>query len=133
MFQLWILLKLKKLKRKSMNSKSIVPFSTEKVKGLFVSVPYDTIVDECYIKDKESMPIALMTCFGSKNAIPSFIPIVLPTAKYKIVGLSNKLDEVQIAEHLCLSYQEYLRLLSKHDITVSYSDFSNYWMVVVSE
>jgi hypothetical protein len=116
-----------------MNSKSIVPFSTEKVKGLFISVPYNIIVDECHIKDKESMPIALMTCFGDKNAIPSFIPIVLPTAKYKIVGLSNKLDEVQMAEHLFLSYQEYLLLLSKYDITVSYSDFSNYWMVVVSE
>ena len=116
-----------------MNIKSIVPFSTGKVKGLFVAVPYNTIVDKCHIIDKESMPIALMTCFGSKNTIPSFIPIVLPTAKYKIVGLSNKLDEVQITEHLCLSYQEYLRLLSKHDITVCYSDFSNYWMVVVSE
>lgn len=116
-----------------MNKKIIVPFSTEKVKGLFVSVPFNTIVDECHIKDKESMPITLMTCFGSKNAIPSFIPIVLPTAKYNILGLSNKLDEVQIYEHLCLSYQEYLRLLSKHDITVSYSDFSNYWMVVVLE
>jgi hypothetical protein len=116
-----------------MNSKSIVSFSTEKVKGLFVSVPYNTIVDLSHIKDKESMLIALKTCFGSKNAIPWFIPIVLPTAKYKIVGLSNKLDEVQIAEHLCLSYQEYFRLLSKHEITVSYSDFSNYWMVIVSE
>jgi hypothetical protein len=78
------------------------------------------------------MSIVLMTCFA-KNTIPSFIPIELPIAKYKIVGLSNTLAEVKMAEDLHLSYREYLRLLSKHDITVNYSDFSNCWMVVVSE
>ena len=112
------------------STKSIVQFDTGKVKGLFISVPYNTIVDECHFKDKESLRFALMVCFGSNNAIPSFIPIVIPEGSYKIVGLSNKLNDSQIKE-LGLTYHEYLRLLGKYDITVNYSDFSNCWLVVV--
>lgn len=112
------------------STKSIVLFDTGKIKGLFISVPYNTIVDECHFKDKESLRFALMVCYGSKNAIPSFIPIVIPEGNYKIIGLSNKLNDNQIKE-LRLTYYEYLKLLSKHDITVNYSDFSNCWLVVV--
>lgn len=61
-----------------MNSNSIVEFNTGKVKGLFISVPYNTIVEEYHFKDKESLSFALMVCFGSKNSIPSWIPIVIP-------------------------------------------------------
>ena len=112
------------------STKSIVQFDIGKIKGLFISVPYNTIVDECHFKDKESLRFALMVCFGNKNAIPSFIPIVMPEGNYKIIGLSSQLSESKI-EELGLTYHEYLRLLSKYDITVCYSDFSNYWLVVV--
>ena len=112
------------------STKSIVQFDAGKTKGLFISVPYNTIVDECHFKDKECLRFALMVCFGSKNAIPSFIPIVIPEGNYKIIGLSNKLNDSQI-EELGLTYHGYLRLLGKYDITVNYSDFSNCWLVVV--
>ena len=114
-----------------MNSNSIVEFNTGKVKGLFISVPYNTIVEECHFKDKEGLRFALMVCFGSKNAIPSWIPIVIPEGNYKIIGLSNQLTESQMSEELGLTYHEYLRFLGEKDITVNYSDFSNYWLVVV--
>lgn len=114
-----------------MNSNSIVEFQTKNVKGLFISVPYDIIVDECHFKDKESMKFALMVCFGKKNLIPSRIPIIIPEGNYKIIGLSNQLTETQMSEELGLTYHEYLRLLGEKDITVNYSDFSNYWLVVV--
>lgn len=113
-----------------MNSNNIVEFNTEKVKGLFISVPYNTIIEGCYFKNKESLQFALMVCFGPKNKIPSWMPIVIPEGNYKIIGLSNKLNDSQISE-LGLTYKEYLKLLGEKDITVNYSDFSNYWMVVV--
>jgi hypothetical protein len=114
-----------------MNKNNIVEFQTKKVKGLFISVPYDIIVDECHFKDKESMKFALMVCFGKKNLIPSWIPIVIPEGNYRIIGLSNQLNESQMSEELGLTYHEYLRFLGEKDITVNYSDFSNYWLVVV--
>lgn len=88
-----------------MNKNSIVEFNTGKVKGLFISAPYNTIVEECHFKDKEG--------------------------NYKIIGLSNQLTEKQMSDELGLTYHQYLRFLGEKDITVNYSDFSNYWMVVV--
>jgi hypothetical protein len=114
-----------------MNSNSIVEFNTGKVKGLFISVPYNTIVEECHFKNKESLRFALMVCFGSKNAIPSWIPIVIPEGDYKIVGLSSQIDEKTMTENLGITWKEYIRMLNEQDITVSYSDWSNFWMVVV--
>ena len=114
-----------------MNSNSIVEFNTGKVKGLFISVPYNTIVEECHFKDKEGLRFALMVCFGSKNAIPSWIPIVIPEGNYKIVGLSSQIDEKTMTENLGITWKEYIRMLNKQDITVSYSDWSNFWLVVV--
>ena len=114
-----------------MNTNNIVEFQTKKVKGLFISVPYDIIVDECHFKDKDGLRFALMVCFGYKNSTPSWIPIVIPEGNYKIVGLSNQLTETQMSEELGLTYHEYLRFLTEKDIKVNYSDFSNYWLVVV--
>ena len=113
-----------------MNQNSIVKFETKTVKGLFISVPYNTYVSDCHFKDKESMPFALMVCSGSKGAIPSFFPIVIPEGNYEIVGLSNSLTDSQIGK-LGLTYNEYIKVLSEKDITVNYSDFSNYWLVVI--
>jgi hypothetical protein len=114
-----------------MNKNSMVEFQTKKVKGLFISVPYNIIVDECHFKDKESMKFALMVCFGKKNLISSWIPIVIPEGNYKIIGLSNQLTESQMSDDLGLTYPEYLRFLGEKDITVNYLDFSHYWLVVV--
>jgi hypothetical protein len=114
-----------------MNSNSVVHFNTGKVKGLFISVPYNTIVNECHFKDKDSLRFALMICYGSKNAIPSWIPIVIPRGNYKIVGLSSQIDEKTMEENLGLTRKEYLRMLNEQDILVSYSDWSNFWLVVV--
>ena len=114
-----------------MNKNSIVEFNTGKIKGLFISVPYNIRVEECHFKDKESLRYALMVGFGSKDSILSFIPIIIPEANYKIIGLSNQLTEKQMSDELGLTYHEYLRFLGKKDITVNYSDFSNYWLVVV--
>ena len=113
-----------------MNKNSIVKFETKKVKGLFISVPYSIIVEECHFKDKEGMPFALMVCFKNKTIIPSYIPIIIPEGNYKILGLSNQLNEKQM-EELGLTYYEYLRFLGEKDITVNYSDSSNFWLVVI--
>jgi hypothetical protein len=114
-----------------MNKNNIVKFETKKVKGLFISVPYDIIVDKSHFKDKEGLPFALIICYGKNNLIPSYIPICIPEGNYKMIGLSNQLTESQMSEELGLTYHEYLRYLGEKDITVNYSDFSNYWLVVV--
>lgn len=112
-----------------MNQNSIVEFNTGKVKGLFISVPYNTIIEECYFLNKEGS--ALAVGYDFKNKIGRWIPIVIPKGNYKIVGLSHQITEKQINDELRLTYLEYLRFLGEKDITVNYSDFSNYWMVVV--
>ena len=114
-----------------MNKNKIVKFQTKKAKGLFISVPYTTIVEQCFFKDKESLKFALMVCYGLRESCLTFIPIVIPEGNYKIVGLSNSLDKKQVAEHLGVPFKEYLKILWKQDITINYSDSSNFWMVVV--
>ena len=114
-----------------MNRNSIVEFKTNKVKGLFVSVPFNSIVEDCHFKDKESMPFALMVCHGSKNSIPSFFPIVLPKREYKLLGFSSSIDEKTVEENLGISFKEYIKILNDNDITVCYSDWSNYWFVLI--
>ena len=114
-----------------MNTNSIVEFNTGKVKGLFISVPYNTIVEECHFKDKESLRFALMVCFGQKDAIPTFIPIVIPEGDYRILGFSNILSEKQMDKDLGLTYPQYLKLLRDNEILINYSDYSNFWLVLV--
>jgi hypothetical protein len=108
----------------------IIEFKTNKIRGFFISVPFNTLVEKCHIKDKESMPFALMVCHGSKDSIPSYYPIVLTEADYTILGLSNKLNEYQITQ-LGLTFHEYIRLLNEYDIVVNYSDYSNLWLVII--
>ena len=114
-----------------MNKNKIVKFKTNKANGIFVSVPYNSIIEDCHFKDKGSMPFHLMICHGSKNSIPSFFPIELPKKDYKILGFSNNLDEKTVEENLGISFKEYIRILNDKDITVCFSDWSNYWFVLV--
>lgn len=115
-----------------MNKNSIVKFITKTKRGLFISVPYTTIPKECHIKDKEGLMFALMVCFGSKGSIPSWMPIVIPEADYEILGLSNRLSEDDMKK-LDMAYKEYVDFLYEQDITVNYSDFSNFWLVLVEK
>jgi hypothetical protein len=111
--------------------KNIVSFNTGGVQGMFISVPYNTIIEECHFKDKESLRFALMVCYGNKSSIPSFYPIVIPEGNYKIVGFSHKIINETIKGNLKMSFDEYMKLLRENDITVNYSDNSNYWLLIV--
>lgn len=103
-----------------MKNKNLVQFSTDIRKGLFVSIPYNTIVDKCCM-NKETL------------IVNETIKIKLPIGNYKIIGLSHKIDEITIFKELGITHKEYIKILNKKDITVNYSDYSNFWLMVVLE
>jgi hypothetical protein len=115
-----------------MNKNKIVKFKTEKHKGLFISVPYTTQPQECFFKDKEGLKFALMCGYGRKNEILTFIPIIVPENNYKIIGLSNQLEPEIIEKEIEITFNDYLKILNKNDITINYSDTSPFWLVVLS-
>jgi hypothetical protein len=112
-----------------MNKNKIVEFKTGKNKGLFISVPYTTKPEECFFKDKESLRFALMCAYGRSEL--SFIPIVIPEGNYEIVGLSNQLEPEIVEAKIKIPFKDYIKILNKKDITVNYSDTSNFWLVVL--
>jgi hypothetical protein len=112
-----------------MNKNKIVEFKTKDKKGLFVSVPYTTKPEECFFKDKESLKFALMCAYG-RNKL-SFIPIVIPEGNYEIIGLSNQLCPEFVEEKLGIPFKDYINILNEMDITMNYSDNSNFWLVVL--
>ena len=114
-----------------MNKNKIVEFKTREHKGLFVSVPYTTNPKECFFKDKESLRFALMCGFGRKKEVLTFIPIVIPKDNYKIIGLSNQLAPELVESEIGIPFKDYLKILNKNDITVNYSDTSNFWLVLL--
>lgn len=114
-----------------MNKNSLVEFKTDKINGLFVSVPFNTIVNDCHFKNKSSMPFALMVCYGNKKSIPTWIPIVIPEGDYKIIGFSHQIDEKTVLDNLGITFKEYIRILNNQDVTISYSDWSNFWLVLI--
>jgi hypothetical protein len=112
-----------------MNPKQIVKFSTKKTKGLFVSVPYMTNVDFCHFINVDKNKILHIVYMGMSGKWESQ-HIRMPKGNYTILGFSNKLTDSQI-EALGLSYYKYLNLLGEKEITVNYSDSSNYWLVLI--
>jgi hypothetical protein len=114
-----------------MNKNSIVEFNVGKHKGLFISVPYTTQPKECFFKDKESLRFALMCGYGQKNEILNFIPIVIPEDNYKIIGLSNELEPELVEKEIGIPFKNYIKILNEKEITVNYSDTSNFWLVVL--
>lgn len=114
-----------------MNRNKIVEFQTKKSKGLFISVPYNVIVEKCEFISLDEIKIIHPIKNYKGEFIDSINRMTIPKGYNKIVGLSNKLTEKQMSDELGLSYHEYLRFLDENEITVNYSDTSNYWLVVV--
>lgn len=108
-----------------MNQNTIVNFKTDKVKGLFLSVPY-------YYKNFKIVRYPKAGCYlmETDSRDLNHWKINLPLGNYEIVGLSNSLTDQQI-KHLGVNHSEYIRLLSSMDITVNYSDTSNFWLVII--
>lgn len=114
-----------------MNKNNIVEFKAGGNKGLFISGPYTTKPKECFFKDKESLKFALMCGYGRNGEVLSYIPIIIPKANYKIVGLSNQLEPEFAEKEIGIPYKDYIKILYEKDITVNYSDTSNFWLVVM--
>lgn len=112
-----------------MNKNNIVEFNTGKHEGLFISVPYTTKPKVCFFKNKESLKFALMCGFGKNE----FIPIVIPEGNYEIIGLSSQIEPELVERKLELPFKDYIKMLNEKDITVSYSDHSNFWLVIIKK
>ena len=114
-----------------MNKDYIVKFVAGKNCGLFISVPYTTQPKECFFKDKESINFELMCGFGRKDESLTFTPIKIPKNNYKIIGLSNQLEPELVESELGIKFNDYLKILYEKEITINYSDASNFWLVVL--
>ena len=112
-----------------MNKNKIIEFETEKHKGLFISVPYTTQAEECFFKNKESLRFALMCAYGRSEL--NFIPIAIPKGDYEIIGLSNQLEPKLVESKIEIPFKDYIKILNEKDVTVNYSDTSNFWLVVL--
>ena len=57
--------------------------------------------------------------------------INIPKGNYEIIGRSHELSPELVKEKFQVPFKKYIRLLNKKDITVNYSDSSDFWLVVV--
>jgi hypothetical protein len=109
-----------------MNNNKIVKFKIGKIKGLFVSIPYRyknfTI---------EQYPISGTYLMETDSKELNHWKIKIPKGDYEYIGRSNELSPELIDKFFKASFNDYIKILNKKDITVNYSDHSNFWAVVV--
>lgn len=111
-----------------MNKDRIVEFKIGKSKGLFVSVPYqykNFKVENYHV----SVPYLLELDSKQLNSWKT----TLPRGIYKYIGLSHQVSLELVEEVLKVPFKDYINMLNEKDITVNYSDNSNFWAVVLTE
>lgn len=96
------------------------------IETLFISIPY--IYKNFKIVEYPKAGTYIMET-DSKDL--NHWKIKIPNGDYEIVGRSNELWRELVLEKLNIEFDEYINILYEHDITVCYSDHSNFWLVVV--
>jgi len=110
-----------------MNKNKIVEFKTKDKEGLFVSIPYSyrdfAITQYCqegtYLMETDST--------GLNNW-----KINLPKGNYEFIGRSNELNAELVERKIGVPFKDYINILNEKDITVNYSDNSNFWAVLLT-
>jgi hypothetical protein len=111
-----------------MNKNEIVEFKTKDKEGLFVSIPYSyknfVIKQYCqagtYLMETDSTGL-------------NHWKINLPKGNYEYIGRSNELQPEKVESKIGITFKEYINILNEKDITVNYSDNSNFWGVILTE
>lgn len=57
--------------------------------------------------------------------------INIPRGNYEIIGRSNELPPELVEEKFKVPFEKYIKLLNEKNITVNYSDHSDFWLVVI--
>ena len=110
-----------------MNKNNIVEFKTKKSSGLFISVPYN-YKNFKIVQYPTGGTYVMETDINGLNHWKTKIP----KGNYEVIGLSNKIKPDLVESKIKMPFNDYIKILNKKDITVNYSDTSNFWLVVIS-
>jgi len=108
-----------------MNKNTIVEFKTKDREGLFVSIPYR-------YKNFKIEQYSRAGTYLMETELNHW-KIKIPKGNYKYIGRSNELNPEFVEEVLKVPFKEYTNMLNEMDITVNYSDNSNFWAVLLAE
>ena len=104
----------------------IVEFKTKDRQGLFIPIPY--MYKNFKIKQYSRAGTYVMET--DSNGLNHW-KINIPRGNYEIIGRSNELEPELIESKIGIPYKEYIGILNEKDITVNYSDRSDFWLVVL--
>jgi hypothetical protein len=104
-----------------------VEFNAGKHKGLFISVPY---IYKNFKIEQYSKRFGTYLVETDSNSLNHW-KIKIPNGCYDIIGLSNKLEPELVKSKIGIPFKDYINILNEKDITVNYSDTSNFWLVVL--
>lgn len=111
-----------------MNKNKIVDFKIGNSKGVFVVIPYSfknfTIVQ---------YPVSGTYLMETDSKELNHWKTKIPKGNYKYIGRSNELSPEFVEETLNVPFKQYTNMLNDLDITVNYSDQSNFWAVLLTE
>jgi hypothetical protein len=111
-----------------MNKNTIVDFKVGNSKGIFVAIPYSfknfTI---------EQYPVSGTYLMEADSKELNHWKTKIPKGNYKYIGRSNELSPEFVEETLNVPFKHYINMLNKLDITINYSDCSNFWAVLLTE
>lgn len=111
-----------------MNKNTIVEFKTKDREGLFVSIPYR------YKNFKiEQYSRAGTYLMETDSTGLNHWKINIPRGNYEVVGRSNELEPELVESKIGIPFKEYIAILNEKDITVNFSDHSNFWAVLLTE
>ena len=110
-----------------MNKKSIIEFETGKNKGLFISVPY---IYKNFKIEQYSKRFGTYLMETNSNSLNHW-KMKIPNGCYEIVGLSNQIELELVESEIGIPFKDYIKILNEKDITVNYSDTSNFWLIVL--
>jgi len=111
-----------------MDKNTIVEFKTKDSEGLFVSVPYK-------YKDFEIVQYnrAGTYLMETDSKELNHWKINVPRGNYEFIGRSNELEPELVEAKIGIPFKEYISILNEKDVTVNFSDHSNFWAVLLTE
>ena len=104
----------------------ITKFKIGENEGLFIPIPY-------MYKNFKLVQYATAGTYimeTDSNGLNHW-KINIPKGNYEIIGRSNELAPELVEEKFEVPFKQYIKLLNEKDITVNYSDHSDFWLVVV--
>jgi len=111
-----------------MNKNTIVEFKTKDREGLFISTPY-----RCKHFKIVQYGYAGTYLMETKSKELNHWKTKIPNGDYEFIGRSNELEPELVESKIGIPFKEYIAILNEKDITVNFSDHSNFWAVILTE